>query len=130
MPTESATHALVDRIDDRFLVQTLVELAQVPTEVPLGKKHLHGPRRPQAGAVCAARVCVRASSLWGRTTLSTHQATSWWCAWVDGSADPCFLLMVYTPTQHHNLMEDPFSGKIARASEWGLRTNPASLGRE
>jgi acetylornithine deacetylase/succinyl-diaminopimelate desuccinylase-like protein len=27
--------------------------------------------------------------------------------------------MVYTPTQHHNLMPEPFSGKIARATAWG-----------
>ena len=38
----------------------------------------------------------------------------------DGAADPCFLVMVYTPTQHHNLMDDPFSGKIGRATEWGF----------
>ena len=27
--------------------------------------------------------------------------------------------MVYTPSQHHNLMDDPFSGKIASGAEWG-----------
>lgn len=37
----------------------------------------------------------------------------------DGSSGESLLVMVYTPTQHNNLMPDPFSGKIAWAWEWG-----------
>jgi hypothetical protein len=36
-----------------------------------------------------------------------------------GASPASLLLMVYTPTQHHNLMAEPFSGKIARATAWG-----------
>ena len=37
-----------------------------------------------------------------------------------GDSGKSLLVMVYTPTQHHNLMEDPLSGKIGRADEWGF----------
>jgi acetylornithine deacetylase/succinyl-diaminopimelate desuccinylase-like protein len=37
----------------------------------------------------------------------------------NGTSDASLLVMVYTPTQHHNLMDDPFSGKIASAARWG-----------
>lgn len=47
----------------------------------------------------------------------------------DGTSDASLLVMVYTPVQHHNLMADPLSGKIANAAEWGMN-NPAFLGRE
>jgi hypothetical protein len=36
-----------------------------------------------------------------------------------GISGASLLLMVYTPMQHHSLMADPFSGKIACATAWG-----------
>jgi acetylornithine deacetylase/succinyl-diaminopimelate desuccinylase-like protein len=37
-----------------------------------------------------------------------------------GASDTTLLLMVYTPIQHHNLMHNPFSARIARGTAWGF----------
>ncbi len=118
MPMESATHALVDRIDDRVLVQTLVELAQIPTEVRLGENTFMAPNDPKLVHYVQRELRPRIQSL-GAYDIIDAPGNQLVVRLGDGSADPCFLVMVYTPTQHHNLMEDPFSGKIARATEWG-----------
>ena len=45
-----------------------------------------------------------------------------------GESGRSLLIQNYTPAQHHNLMDDPFSGKIANARDFG-RDEPAVFGR-
>ena len=118
MAAELASHTLVDRIDDRFLVQTLVELAQIPTDVPLGENTFMAPDDPKLVHYVQRELRPRIQSLDAYDIIDAP-GNQLVVRLGDGSADPCFLVMVYTPTQHHNLMEDPFSGKIGRATEWG-----------
>ena len=117
--TQQAAHALVDRIDDQFLVQALVDLAQVPTEVPLGENTFMAPDHPKLVHYVQHELRPRIQTL-GAYDIIDAPGNQLVVRLGDGSADPCFLVMVYTPTQHHNLMEDPFSGKIGRATEWGF----------
>ena len=119
MAAELASHALVNQIDDRFLVQTLVQLAQVPTEVPLGENTFMAPDDPKLVHYVQRELRPRIQSL-GAYDIIDAPGNQLVVRLGDGAADPCFLVMVYTPTQHHNLMDDPFSGKIGRATEWGF----------
>ncbi len=127
MAENQAAHDLVDRLDDRFLVDTLVELAQVPTDVPLGENTFMAPDDPKLVHYVQHELRPRVQSV-GAYDIIDAPGNQMVVRLGDGSADPCFLVMVYTPTQHHNLMEDPFSGKIARGTEWGY-DEPCAFGQ-
>ena len=38
----------------------------------------------------------------------------------EGTSGASLLVIVYTPTQHHNLMKDPLSGKVENGATWGF----------
>ena len=118
--------SLLDRLDRRFLIDTLVELAQVPVDVPLGTEvfiepddpklvhyvqHVLRPGLARAGAYDLIDVA-------GNQIVARHGA---------GSSARTLLIQVYTPVQHHNLMDDPWSGKIASGAAWG-RDEPCVFG--
>ena len=44
-----------------------------------------------------------------------------------GTNGRSLLVQVYTPVQHHNLMDDPWSGKVASGAAWG-RDEPCVFG--
>ena len=118
MTAGQAAHGLVDRIDDRFLVDTLMDLARIPTEVPLGENTFMAPDDPKLVHYVQEGLRPRIQEL-GVYDLLDVPGNQLAVRLGEGSSDACFLVMVYTPTQHHNLMTEPFSGKIARATEWG-----------
>ena len=118
--------ALLDRLDRRFLIDTLVELAQVPVDVPMGHEvfiepddpklvhyvqHVLRPKLARAGAYDLIDVA-------GNQIVARHGA---------GTGGRTLLVQVYTPVQHHNLMDDPWSGKIASGAAWG-RDEPCVFG--
>ena len=118
--------SLIGRIDRRFLVDTLVELARVPADVPMGHevfiepddpKLVHyvqnalRPRLARAGAYDLIDVP-------GNQIVARHGA---------GTSGRSLLIQVYTPVQHHNLMDDPWSGRIASGAAWG-RDEPCVFG--
>ena len=118
--------SLLDRLDRRFLIDTLVELAQVPVDVPLGTEvfiepddpklvhyvqHVLRPGLARAGAYDLIDVA-------GNQIVARHGAVS---------SVRTLLIQVYTPVQHHNLMDDPWSGKIASGAAWG-RDEPCVFG--
>ena len=47
MTSAEEKSAIADRLDERYLVDTLVELAKVPTEVPLGPETFMEPDDPK-----------------------------------------------------------------------------------
>ena len=118
--------SLLDRLDRRFLIDTLVELARVPVDVPLGTEvfiepddpklvhyvqHVLRPGLARAGAYDLIDVA-------GNQVVARHGS---------GSSARTLLIQVYTPVQHHNLMDDPWSGKIASGAAWG-RDEPCVFG--
>lgn len=118
--------SLIGRIDRRFLVDTLVELARVPADVPMGHEVFMEPDDPKlvhyvqnvlrpklarAGAYDLIDVP-------GNQIVARHGA---------GTSGRTLLVQVYTPVQHHNLMDDPWSGKIASGAAWG-RDEPCVFG--
>ena len=104
--------ALIDRhLDVDYVVETLQELARVPTEVPAGydtliapddprlRHYAHDVVRPRIERIAADVAC---EDIGGNLLIRDGAA---------GTADPV-LLQTYSVTQHHNLMDDPLSGRI------------------
>lgn len=109
---------IVTQLDERYLVDTLVELAKIPTEVPLGPEVFMEPDDPKLVhyVQCVLRPKLQALAAFDVIDVPRNQLV---VRYGDGASNTSLLLLVYTPTQHHNLMDDPFSGKIARATQWG-----------
>ncbi len=112
------TRPLVGSLDTRFLTETLVALAKAPADVPMGTEVFMAPDdprlvhyvqqvlRPRLVEIGACDLIdVPGNQIVARTGL--------------GRSDARLLIQVYTPVQHHNQMADPWSGKIARAPQWG-----------
>lgn len=93
-----------------YLIDTLASLAKVPSAVPLGADTLIEPDHPVLatyvqGVLRPAFVELGAHDL---IDLPRNQFAARF-----GTGDgPVLALMAYTPTQHHNLMSDPWSGHI------------------
>ena len=102
----------VDRLDERYLVDTLVRLLRVPTEVPLGPQTLMEPDDPKL--VHYVQEVVRPELvLLGAYRLIDAPGNQLVVRLGQGRSPAALLLQVYTPTQHSNFMAEPFSGKIA-----------------
>ncbi|MEQ9639806.1 MAG: peptidase dimerization domain-containing protein [Alphaproteobacteria bacterium] len=108
----------IDRLDHRFLVETLVELAKVPTDVPMGTEVFMEPDDPKL-VHYVQRVLRPKLVAIGAYDLLDVERNQIVARYGEGRSDRVMLVQVYTPTQHHNLMADPWSGKIARAGAWG-----------
>jgi acetylornithine deacetylase/succinyl-diaminopimelate desuccinylase-like protein len=105
---------LVDRhVDREFVVDKLQALARCPTDVPVGFDTLIDPDDPKL--VNYVQSVVR--------PLLEEVAPDVACTEVGGNllvrdgdagTDDALLLQTYTVAQHHNLMEEPFCGSLAR----------------
>lgn len=109
---------LLAALDDRYLIATLAALARVPAEVPLGPEVFIAPDDPKLvhyvqEVLRPELVAVGAHDL---TDVPGNQIVARYGA---GTSGISLLVQVYTPVQHHNLMDEPWSGKIARAARWG-----------
>jgi acetylornithine deacetylase/succinyl-diaminopimelate desuccinylase-like protein len=110
--------AIVAHLDTRYLVNTLVELARIPTQVPLGPEVFMEPDDPKL--VHYVQGVLRPKlHVFGAYDILDVPRNQLVVRYGAGTSQRSLLLMVYTPTQHHNLMPEPFSGKIARATAWG-----------
>ena len=118
VPNADEASSPAEGLDERYLIDTLVDLAKVPTEVPLGTETFMEPDDPKLVHYVqrVLRPKIQSLTVYDITDVPRNQMVM---RLGEGSSDACLLVMAYTPTQHHNLMEDPFSGKIARAAEWG-----------
>ena len=110
--------AVVTQLNSRYLIDTLVELARIPTQVPLGPQVFMEPDDPKLVHYVQHVLRPRVHAL-GAYDVIDAARNQFVVRYGAGVSDASLLLMVYTPTQHHNLMPDPFSGKIARATAWG-----------
>ncbi len=122
------TATLIDQhFDERYLVDTLVRLLRVPTDVPLGHEVFMAPDDPKLvhfvqDVLRPAFVDVGAYDAIdpGLNQVVLRLGT--------GETDRALLLMAYTPAQHHNLMDDPFGGKIQQATAYGY-DEPCAFGQ-
>ncbi len=114
-------------LDRAYLVETLSRLAKVPTDVPLGHETLMEPDHPKL--VHYVQEVVRPELVRiGLYDLLDVPRNNLVVRLGRGESGQSLLIQNYTPTQHHNLMEEPFSGKIAAATAYGV-DEPAVFGQ-
>jgi acetylornithine deacetylase/succinyl-diaminopimelate desuccinylase-like protein len=105
-------------LDRAYLVETLSRLAQVPTNVPLGWQTLMEPDDPKL--VHYVQKVLRPELVrLGMYDLLDVPRNNLVIRLGTGESGRSLLIQNYTPTQHHNLMEDPFSGKVGSAATYG-----------
>ena len=114
-------------IDERYLTDTLLKLMAAPTDVPLGSATLMEPDHPKLvhyvqEVLRPELYAVGAHDLIdaGRNNLIARIGR--------GTSGHSLLLLVYTVTQHHNLMENPYPGWIGNGRDHGYDV-PCAFGQ-
>lgn len=126
--TQERPCAKLDQALDRaFLVRSLSELARVPTDVPLGFNTLIEPDDPKLVHYVQDAVRPKIVDL-GYYDLLDAPRNNLVVRVGEGQSGRSLLIQNYTPAQHHNLMPEPFSGKIGSAREFGA-DEPAVFGQ-
>lgn len=101
-----------------YVVAILSELARAPTAVPLGPQTLMEPDDPKL--VRYVQHVLRPELLaLGVERLREVPRNQLLAEFGDGEG-PGVLVTAYTPTQHNNLMADPWSGRIRVPQEYGV----------
>jgi acetylornithine deacetylase/succinyl-diaminopimelate desuccinylase-like protein len=127
-PVEPRGRALVDNhLDRRYLVTMLSALARVPTDVPLGFDTLMEPDDPKLVHYVQDVVRPELTNL-GVYDLIDVPRNQLVARMGRGKSGRSLLILNYTPTQHHNLMENPFSGHVGNAGAFGS-PEPAVFGQ-
>src|SRR5215207_8358224 len=104
-------------LDRAYLVETLSRLARVPTDVPLGFQTLMEPDDPKL--VHYVQEVVRPELVRiGVYDLLDVPRNNLVVQLGSGESGRSLLIQNYTPAQHHNLMDEPFSGKVAIAAPY------------
>jgi len=106
-------------IDRRYLVDTLFDLIRVPTEVPMGTTTLMAPDDPKLVHYVQAVVRPKLTEI-GAYDVQEAPLNQLIARYGDGASGRSLLVMAYTPTQHSNLMADPFRPRIASAPAAGF----------
>ena len=123
----ASEHTGAPTVDERYLVDTLSRLARVPTDVPLGFNTLMEPDDPKLVHYVqdVMRPELAAIGVYDLLDVPRNNLVARVGAGRTGRA---LLIQNYTPAQHHNLMDDPFSGKVANAAAYGC-PEPAVFGQ-
>lgn len=100
------------------LLDSAVELAQIPSAVALGAQTLIEPDDPLLVHYVQdeLRPRFRRAGVLDIVDLPGNQ----FAVRFGSGKGPCLALVAYTPTQHHNLMADPWSGRIRTPVELGI----------
>ncbi len=106
------------RDSDDYVVGLLSELARVPTAVALGPQTLMEPDDPKL--VHYVQDVLRPELLSLGVERLQEVPRNQLVAEFGRGEGPRVLVMAYTPTQHNNLMADPWSGRIRVPQEYGI----------
>lgn len=109
---------LIAQLDTAYLIRTLERLAKVPADVPMGAEVFIEPDDPKLVHYVQQVLRPELSAI-GVHDLIDVPGNQVVARYGDGTSGRSLLIQVYTPIQHHNQMADPWSGKIARATDWG-----------
>lgn len=105
-------------LDQGYLVETLSRLAQIPTDVPLGFQTLMEPDDPKLVHYVQRALRPELVRL-GIYDLIDAPRNNLVARLGRGVSGQSLLIQNYTPAQHNNLMEDPFSGRVGAAAQYG-----------
>ncbi|MCC7369495.1 MAG: M20/M25/M40 family metallo-hydrolase [Chloroflexi bacterium] len=114
-------------IDRAYLTSLLPRLMAVPTDVPLGLATLMEPDDPKLVHYVQEVVRPELYAL-GAHDLIDAGRNNLVARVGQGTSGRSLLLLTYTVTQHHNLMADPFPGKIANGAAYGF-DEPCAFGQ-
>jgi len=101
-----------------YMVETLAALARSPSAVPPGAQTLIEPDDPIL-VHHVQRVLRPAFLRVGVFDIIDLPRNQFAVRFGDGDG-PCLAIMAYTPTQHHNLMDEPWSGRVRTPVELGV----------
>jgi acetylornithine deacetylase/succinyl-diaminopimelate desuccinylase-like protein len=125
MSTASDRSAVSGTVDRQYLVETASRLCQVPTNVPLGADTLMEPDDPKLVHYVQEVVRPELERLPGRELIPAGNNLV--AAVGPAGGDRALLIQSYCVSQHHNLMDDAFSGEVAIATSYGF-DEPAVFG--
>ncbi len=119
---------LQQALDRRFLIDTLVKLLKVPTDVPLGPQTLMEPDDPKL--VHYVQHVIRPLLMEiGAHELMEAPLNQLVVRLGEGRrTGRNLLVMAYTPTQHNNFTREPFAGRIVLGTPYGL-DEPVAVGQ-
>lgn len=100
------------------LLRSVVELARIPSAVPLGRHTLIEPDDPLLVDYVQHHLRPMFVDI-GCTDIIDLPRNQFAVRFGSGDG-PCLAMVAYTATQHHNLMADPWSGRIATPLESGV----------
>lgn len=124
---DRVSQVLDRRLDEDLLVELTRRFVRAPTEVPPGYETLMEPDDPKL-IHYVQEVLRPALEGLGNIELIDAPKNNLIAAAGSGEISRSLLIMNYTPTQHNNLMEEPFSGNLASAARYG-RDEPAIFGQ-
>jgi acetylornithine deacetylase/succinyl-diaminopimelate desuccinylase-like protein len=104
--------------DERYLLEALRRLCRIPSAVPLGPETLIDPDDPIITGYLNRGPRKEFDDL-GLTSVVELPMNQFAVRFGDGRG-PCLAIMAYTPTQHNNLMADPWSGHVRIPTEHGV----------
>jgi acetylornithine deacetylase/succinyl-diaminopimelate desuccinylase-like protein len=109
---QMTTYAFEEQLDEEYLIKTLVELLQADCSVDLGPDTMMDPDHPKLVHYVQEVIRPRLTEMgiYDVVDLPKNQIG---VQLGSGDGDTNLLIMAYTPVQHYNWMDDPFSGKIA-----------------
>lgn len=105
-------------IDRQYLVDTACDLIRIPTEVPMGTTTLMEPDDPKLVHYVQDVLRPRLAQIGAYDVIEAP--LNQLVVRYGSGAGPSLLVMAYTPTQHNNLMVDPFRPRIATAPGAGF----------
>ncbi len=119
MPEEDTVRKIEANLDKEFFLNTLFHLIEVPTAVALGPDTLMQPDDPLLVQYVQSvvRRIMMDSGIYDVIEMPKNQIVA--KSGLDVSGER-LLMQVYTPTQHNNLMEEPWTPRVRSVSECGI----------
>ncbi len=127
LPSADLKEWVEEHLDTAYLVESASRLARVPTQVPLGFDTLMAPDDPKLVHYVQGVLRPELVDL-GVWDLIDAPGNNLIARLGSAESGRSLLIQNYTVTQHFNLMENPFSGKVGNARKYGL-DEPAIFGQ-
>ena len=121
------SYAFEKHLDKDYLAETLIKLLKIDCSVTLGPETLMEPDDPKLVAYVqeVLRPELKRIGIHAVKDIAKNQFV---VKLGSGETNSSLLIMAYTPVQHFNWMNDPFSGKIAIPSAQGIH-EPCAFGQ-
>lgn len=117
MDPAAAIRSIDDLLDRDEIVELASDFARIPTGVPLGFDTYVDPTDPQLVHYIGEVVLPELKQLDGVEIIDSRPFGL--MAQLGSGGRPALLVQSYAISQHHQLMDDPYSGRIGDGRVWG-----------